>query len=580
MTDDAPITRRCWWYLALAVVTFAAYATSIDKPFLWDDEPFILYETAHQSLANIPKYFTRDQHYLYRPVREVAYTLTYAAFGHSPVGYRTVAIAFHVLVTLLFASIVRRMGAPPVMALPAGFLFGVHPVHADRVANTTGAFDLVGMVFGFAALRFLLLFRDTGKNRHLAIAAPLLAVGLLGSEECVTIPVLYAAVCWLFDERPPGETALARVRRLALRRKLWIGVALVIAYIALRTHILGRVERVSGAEVPPLFDRLATTSVALWHGVAKLFAPFGLRPAYWDPVHRFTSPWTWIAAAGVVAVLVWLWRSRGKSSWPAMGAAWYLVAFIPFANVIPIGTYFAERYLYAPLGGFAIAAAYLATRPALWRQPAARVLVGAALALMVVMTLHRGYVWSEARRLWEDAYAKDDRAGLVLVNVATQRRHADPNVDNCPLYRRGMAYAPYGGPRYETLIGMGECRIADKNLEEAEQFFRQAIAKTPARFEGYQDLAQLMAMTGRWNEAQAAAEDLLDREPDSLVGHYVMGYIFLRNGMEDEAKTALGRALASKQEFPQLREQATQWLAALERPAEDAPDAPPPTDAD
>ncbi|MCL4235079.1 MAG: hypothetical protein KJ042_11235, partial [Deltaproteobacteria bacterium] len=257
--------------IVIVCLSLATYATTLQRPFFFDDIPFIVNETSHRDLANVASFFTSDQHLLYRPARSVAYTLMHAGFGLDPVPYRVIAIALHALCCILIAAIAFESGVGAGAALLAGLVFTLHPVHADRVANTTAAFDLVGLLLGYAGFLGLIRYARNGSRRTMALGALALVVGLLGSEECVTIPVLFLAWWWTVGRDSPGKQAtLAAI----------VAFVVTAGYLVARTVVLGQVARTGIAPVPGVFERLSAGAIAWWYGALKIAFPFSLRPAY------------------------------------------------------------------------------------------------------------------------------------------------------------------------------------------------------------------------------------------------------------------------------------------------------------
>ncbi|MBZ0271743.1 tetratricopeptide repeat protein [bacterium] len=559
--------------LAPGLAAAALYAASLGKPFMWDDLPFILYDESIRSIKNIPSFFATDQHGLYRPIRPALAALWYAAFEYSPVAWRALAVSLHAGATIAFAWMLTSLGAAPRLAGAAALIFAVHPVHADRAANTAGALDLPGIALTFAAVA---LFARGRKGKDVPALAAALAVSLaamLASEEAVTIPAYFAA--WFWISPPPGSRAIqstspARIPLLAYEKTaLAYAAALTAMYIALRAAVIGRVARVDISEAPPLLDRVATALPALAHGLAKVVVPFALRPAYETPARTPSSPAFWFTGVLLVCGLVYLFRRRAGGSWIALGLAFALVALLPFSQIVASDTVLAERYLYAALGGLALCGAALFLRlldavsgP---RRAFTLALGVAAIGLFAAHTLHRTHVWSHSALLWTDAYIKDDRSVTVLSNLGTEL-YATGDIDGaCSMYAR----ATRSGPRApEAYIGLGDCAIQAGDRVAARRHFLTAYRQSANRGSivgALEGLAQLDAMDGRWVDAGRRAEELQSYEPESLVARYVLGYIHLRQGKIEIAYKELSAVADAPHAPERLAEAARGLLSTLNR---------------
>jgi len=269
-----------------------------------------------------------------------------------------------------------------------------------------------------------------------------------------------------------------------------------------------------------------------------------------------------------VICLIWIIRKRRSASPVALGAAWFFIALAPFSNIIPIDTFIAERYLYSPLAGLALIAGIfverifssLGDRSA--RTNLARVCTASCVAAMMIFTAHRGYVWSDEYRLWEDAFKKDDRAGLVLTNLGNQIKQRAMPRDPCPLFERSVKYNP---DRFEAYVGLGECEVRRGDPREAKRLFIQALNHAPDPKGALEGLSQLFILEGDYEKARQTAGQLLSTNPDSLVGLYVMGYIHVRMGEKEKAAGDLRRVIESSHCTPEMASSAKSLLAYAEK---------------
>ncbi len=130
--------------------------------------------------------------------------------------------------------------------------------------------------------------------------------------------------------------------------------------------------------------------------------------------------------------------------------------------------------------------------------------------------------------------------------------------------------------------------LAFARLEEAEREYRRAVALRPSFSEAHSDLGQLLARTGRYDEAishfDAALENMLYKEP--YVARCNKGLALHRKGSRDEGIAELRACLASAPSFCKghrelgrvllgdgKRREAVDELAAYARYCERVPDA-------
>jgi len=93
---------------------------------------------------------------------------------------------------------------------------------------------------------------------------------------------------------------------------------------------------------------------------------------------------------------------------------------------------------------------------------------------------------------------------------------------------------------YQGAIGHGDLALAEKKYPEAERQYRAAIARNPARPEAYFHLGILEQRTGRYDDAFAAFEQTLRRDPKQLAAHFQIGKTADVSGQRlDEGEAAL-----------------------------------------
>ena len=191
--------------LAVALVAFAVFANALGGDFVWDDRPLILGDYMVKSFDHLDHLFTndfffRDENDLaygyYRPLTTLTYVLDYALHAEEPFGYHVTNGLLHALGSALVVLMLRRLELGWRVAVLAGALFAVHPIHSENVAWIAGRTDLVA--FALSAISVLLhcgsLERargSTGRRARVVGAALVFALALLAKEMAVVV------VAWL-----------------------------------------------------------------------------------------------------------------------------------------------------------------------------------------------------------------------------------------------------------------------------------------------------------------------------------------------------------------------------------------------
>ena len=304
---------------------------------LLSDDFALVYTNVGQSMSDLFSPFlhqstSRAAGGTYRPLTEAFIGLDYLVWGTTPFGYHLVNLIWHVLNSLLCYGLVRVLVPPrPVVALTAGLLFAVHPVHGDAIFWLSGRSDLLCTFFYLASLILFVRGRGSGKRRAptvLSVVSFILA--LLSKEVALSLPLLVI----LIDLAAPSTDGFRqRFRRHIVPRYLpFLLVAL--AYLGLRLTVLPTIGQ---AEFPSLKD-------ALYHFflyIKLLVIPMESRAGLRSVIVVFM--------ALAVAVVMFLRYARmGDRRNLLLGAAWLVTILLPIVDV-------PRRWqLYLPSVGFCI----------------------------------------------------------------------------------------------------------------------------------------------------------------------------------------------------------------------------------
>jgi len=375
-------------YLLVAACAVVVYIGALWNTFGGDDLEIVTYNDLVHSWSGlwsafVHPYWNREQGgQLYRPLTVASYVLDWHLDG--PALFHAVNVAWHAGVSVLVAALLYTWcGAAA--ALVGGVLFAVHPVHVEAVASVVGRSELM-------AAAFTLLAVYAAVERHsVAWSTACWILGLLSKENAIVAPALIGAAWVLGFSRPaPGRMGVFAA---------WWAVA-GIGYALLREHVL----QAYPSFIAPVFvgqplTTVRLTAIAALADVTRLLVlPLKLRIDY-SPAERtaVTSIFDGRVLAGVISLAAWvLWfmlaRRRGRRV-EAFGIAWLALAFAPVANLLfPIGVLVAERTLYLPSVGLAVAVGALAAE-----------LRGRGLAVLVAAVAVAGGVRSALRvPVWRD----------------------------------------------------------------------------------------------------------------------------------------------------------------------------------
>jgi protein O-mannosyl-transferase len=516
----------------LAVVCALLYAPKLDNTYVYDDYAFILNADENADIANIPGFFFTDTHRLYRPLRQTLYTLVRHGFGLSETAHHVVGIALHACVTVLLFLIVLLLFERPRLAFLTAAISALHPVHVARVANTTGSFDLLGLALSFGALAAAICYLKTGKARSLAATAILFALGLLGSEEAATAPLLFV----LFALALPELRASAR--RIGSAAAVLFGV--LAAYIAIRYIVVPGFSRVESHVAGGLYETIWTMAVVFWKYIGLAILPVNLAAEHAVTIHPGPDAISIAALLGLIGLAGFAFYRREKIPVYFVAIGWFFIGLAPFSNLIPLQTLYAEHYFYSGLLGFCLALAYGIEKARSRSKIAALIATVAILGTYSVLTVQRIDIWQNNETLWSDSLAKEPDTYMGNLNWGTHIKGSEPRSAACPYFEKAARLKPSG---HEAYAGLGNCAMWAGDPKLARKNFVQSLKNQEGYISALHGLMQADLALGEYEEAYGLAVTLLKTKPGDVVSLNVVGYILARTGRCEEAISILKRLI-------------------------------------
>src|SRR5437867_3062235 len=466
-------------YLAVIACALVPYLPALWNGFAMDDLYIIVWNPLVHSVQGVWRafggpYWPPDLGgQMYRPLPLATFAVDWTiAHGH-PVWFHAMNLLWHAGVAVIVTKFALRSPSPDgrggqgvrSAALVTGLVFAVHPVHVEAVANVIGLAELM------AAAGVCLAVYAAVVRQDVLLSGAALLLGLLSKENAVVAPAL---IGWAWAVGLPSRPTSRRMLAFAAS---WVVIAG--AYLALRGIVLHPYARLHA--IAPVFlgesafaGRL--TAIAALEDVLRLLVfPLTLRVDY-SPAERtiIRSLVDGRFLIGLACLAVWAgllvmaWRRQRRLE--AYGLGWIAIAFLPVSNLLfSTGVLLAERTLYLPSVGFALAAG-----AALARLPAQRFRIVLALLVVAgaVRTALRTPVWhddfSVTQSILQDSpdsyrgparmaalyqsHRQPERA-LAALRIASRTFDRDPT-----LFIAGA----------DAALTLGQSRLADSLLPRAE----------------------------------------------------------------------------------------------------------------
>lgn len=406
MKLSIPPRVRAEWIVG--AVAFVSSCAGLLNDFVYDDIPIIRDNARVHELSRFWEMVSRPYwpppfvEQLFRPIAVLSLSLQYAAGAGGPLVFRVVSYALYVLsAVLLFRFTARSVSRGA--ALGASLLFAAHPVHVEAVALGVNQGELVVAIAAILMVGRYVARRNAEGMRWAdwVYLSLLYAVASLTKENGLVLPGLLAA----------AEVTLVRQEAFMMRaRKLWMGYAaltvVLVLIVLMRNLVLsgGPIGAVAVSDIRGLgLGGRMTLMLAVVPEWARLFVwPARLQADYAPGEIARASSLGWrelYALALVVGVPIAAFVTRRGRPVVSFGLLWCLIGLLPVSNIVPIGVLLAERTLFLPSLGVAIAAAgvgewALARRPGATSRRIMVIATGLLLVLGVARSMGRHSVWN------------------------------------------------------------------------------------------------------------------------------------------------------------------------------------------
>ncbi len=573
--------------IAVVALTLLVYANTLANGFAYDDISIVQTNPYITDWRRIPWLFTKGywSHKSsgvgnYRPLTIITFTLEYAFWGLAPLGYHLTNVLLHAANVWLLFCLLRCYRVAPGIAGVAALVFAVHPVHTEVVANVVGRSELLGMLFG--GLMWWAWVAAQRAKRHRAkvwiwhgVAAVAYLAALLSKENMVTLP----AALWLAEVLVARRRCFLHGTLTSRLRCLWevtlpfggLAAALV-PYFWLRS-LAGE-----GTAQMPGVGFVTLAGYTLWQRAVimlevgliwyrLLFVGYPLRPQYDGLNVPVVLDWTgWklmglLLHAGLVAVMWLTWR---RVPLVTFAIGFWLITLSVVSNIpIPLGALVAERWLYVPSAGYAIAfgyAVWLVWGKAHWLETWLKAKMGkhrhwhlraevTRLCLLLgVFSVIASYTYRTAWRNldWRDSYTlfsrfieTDPQHPIGYVNVGDTLVRHQPRQAR-PFYEQALRLEP----RFISAnIMLTTLDIEDQAFESARERLERLLIREPPYLvlpSGEWGLihalyARVLAALGEREAALSEAQTALRYAPEAPQPLFVVGETLVTIGEQGTA---------------------------------------------
>jgi protein O-mannosyl-transferase len=555
MATDAKARPRV--LVMLAVLSVLPYLNALTAGFTLDDLPNIRENTAVTGGVDLTQIFATPMPllaYLYRPLTVLTFAVNDALAPGDAAAFHAVNLVLHAGVTLLVFWLGLRLFNENV-AMIAGALFALHPLHTEAVTSIVGRAEVLAALFGLLAI----LSADgmdaaggrwTRRGWH-TLSVLCFTLAVLSKESAVVILPLVL----LYRVTRRAEPLFGGTWR-ELRSLDWVPYLLCLGvFLYFRFLVVGTFTGVPEGKLTPLDNPLGFVPAAvrvrsalgvLWDYFGLLNVPLVLSADYsYDQVPLING---WVDArcvAGLlllsVATLVTLCARRPSIRFIV---ALPLITLLFTANLLfPIGTVKAERLLYLPSVGWALLVGVGVDQ--LLRTPRYRSVCTAALVLVVIAFAARTWVrnedWIDNAALFTKTACTAPRSAKAQYNLGTALQANGATAAAATQYERALAIASW---TEGAALGLGIISEQSGRTNDAIAWYRKALEVAPDYHEAHTNLCHILVSTGRFAAAAIACRNGLRYQPADANLLKGVGASLVALGDTDKGIDILRRSLA------------------------------------
>lgn len=570
--------------VALICTTVAVYWPVLGHPFInYDDDTYVAANAHVQSGLNresVAWALTSTEQSNWHPLTWMSHALDCQIYGLHPAGHHATNLGLHVVnVLLLFIVLAFATGAAKESFLVA-LLFAVHPLNVESVAWVAERKNLLSTLFFLLAIGAYCLYARRMEKKWYALALLLFLCGLASKPMVITLPF----VLLLLDYWPLQRVSQTSLHSSSspLPQQPWSGLVLEklpFFVLSAASAVVTIFAQKSGGALKPLAEmtfgvRVENATCAYAEYFLKVLWPSSLAVHYPHPGNTIALWKVLAAAAFLLLVSSFVWRSTSRRPYLMVGWCWFLGTLVPVIGLIQVGNQaIADRYMYLPIVGLLIALVWGAV-DILQDKISGQVQLAAGgiiiAALFAVAHRQIGF-WKSSYDLWahtlevtKDSYVAEDNLGEALANLGRNddalphfyeaKRISSTDLSSrvniaAILQSRGEireAVAEYSAaikiasanpnnrdnakPLATALANLGTLYSVNGDYEKARENYRQALRINPTalndligkfyRFAAAQPagkkylwLGEMLEQAGRTKEARAAYAEALRSDP-------------------------------------------------------------------
>ena len=466
------------YILIIILAGIAAYLTSFQNNFVWDDIGLISINPYIKSWKHIGDIFASFLHHkigeggiFYRPIVSLSFLIDYSMWKENPVGYHLTNLLFHILNAILLYKIIFALFKKGKIALFTSLLFAVHPIHTEAVTYISGRADPIAALFLLSSLLLFITYAPQNKFWGMLCAVVFYILALFTKEYAIIFILLLATYGFCFKPK------------IKLRYYL-IFLAISLIYGLIRLALLNNEAGVFlFKQNMNMSHLLLVASRSFAEYLSLLLFPINLH--YQRALHM---PHSIFSTYGILSIFVFLtfilFVIVFRKKKPVLfGSIWFMICLIPYQSSLQLNAEVTEHWLYFPsIGLFLIISSFLTF--SIRNVKHKHVLNTTRYTFLILIIIAEIVFTNLQSRHWKDE--------ITLYNHILKFRPNEPRVHNnlgnayaakrryedaLPHFEKAVKIAPAYSTAY---FNMGVVYLEKQQFYTAAEQFQKALTLNPS----------------------------------------------------------------------------------------------------
>lgn len=534
------ISEPIYWVgiLLVFIAAWFAYQPAFVNEYAYDDLAYVL---ENKVLRDFSWNHAWTEFILgnYHPLTALSLKIDHSIGEFNPRTYHIHNVILHALTTLIFIVFTKKLTKSPLIALGAGLLFGVHPLHTESVAWIAERKDVLYTLFFFAGLYTYLLFRESAnKNWYLATLVLFIA-SCLSKGMAVVFPVMMLLCDYLIEK----ENILLKPASWRLPEKipffvLALGFGILAFYVQ---NEFGSVYNTKYVEMNyGIVDKVFLAIYGFIFYPLKIVWPSGLCAYHpYPPMEDGLLPtYFYLAPLVLLSMIAIVWYFWDKYRMISFAFGFYLMGILPVLQLVPVGeNIVAERYAYVSTAGLFILLAWMAHE---WekqkKNPIGYIGLAVISVAFIIVTRERIPDWKNNLSLFRDVAEK-------YPNSAVAHNNTGYGYEQIKEYRKALDHyftaSSLRANYADVLYNIGSVYGEDLNmLDSGIYYLHKAIAANPKKTEAYNNMGTFYYKKGILDSATHYYELVLEDKPEYPLGWYNLACVYFGQEKFPEALDA------------------------------------------